>query len=128
MLRKIGLFAVSVFALVNIYGCVALLAGAAGGAGTAAWLSNKLVQETNVSFERAIKASKAALKSMKLEVTKETVQDDVAQIKSSYLDGKTIWIDIHKTSSSTSRIEVRVGITGDEAAARKVMDNILRYL
>jgi hypothetical protein len=128
MRRKICLSIVSGFLLMNLYGCVALLAGAAGGVGTSAWLSNKLVHEVNSPFEKSINAASSALKNLKLEITKETRKDDVTQIMSNYFDGKTIWIDVHKVTDRTSRIEVRVGMSGDEVAARKIMDKILRYL
>lgn len=39
MIRRITVLVFAVMLVENIYGCIALLAGAAGGAGTAAWLS-----------------------------------------------------------------------------------------
>ena len=128
MFRKIIVLAVSVLWLINMCGCVALLAGAAGGAGTAAWLSGKLSQEVNASFDKTLKAAKSALRSFKLKVTKETIEEKVAQVMSNYTDGRTIWIDIHRVSESTSRVEVRVGATGDKDIARKILDRIIRYL
>jgi len=128
MIKKlIGLF-FSIILLVNMYGCIAILAGAAAGTGTAAWLSGKLSQEVNTSFEASLKATKSALQSLKLDVTKETVKEDLAQVMSNYTDGKTIWIDINRVSKTTSRIEVRVGVTGDKEAAHKILDRIRRYL
>ena len=128
MFKKTMVFIFSVFLLVNMCGCIALLVGAAAGTGTAVWLSGKLSQEVNVSFERSLEASKSALKSLKLSITKETVKEDLAQVMSNYTDGKTIWIDINRVSKTTSRIEVRVGVTGDKEAAHKVLDRIRRYL
>ncbi|MFH0827255.1 MAG: DUF3568 family protein [Candidatus Omnitrophota bacterium] len=127
-MRKIGIFLISLIFLVQMYGCVALLAGAAGGAGTAAWLSGKLSQEVNVSFDRALQATRSGLESLKFKVTKETVKEDVAQVMSNYSDGKTIWVDVRRVTDSASRIEVRVGATGDKQAAQKVLDQISRYL
>lgn len=128
MLRKFIILIFSGFLILNICGCVVLLAGAAGGAGTAAWLSGKLSQEVNVSFERALAAAKNGLKSLKYNISKETKKEDVVQIMSNYSDGRTIWVDIHRVTGSSSRIEVRVGATGDQEAARKVLDRIKRYL
>jgi len=128
MLKRVCVLFFSVLLLVSISGCVALLAGAAGGAGTAVWLSGKLTQEVNASFERTLQASKSALKSLKLEVTKETIKEDIAQVMSNYTDGKTIWIDIHRVSQKVSRLEIRVGAAGDKGAAHKILDKIIRYL
>ena len=129
MAKKILVFIFTSLLLINIYGCLALLAGAAGGAGTAAWLSEKLSQEVNVPFEQTIKATKSALKSLRLAVTKETVEQNVAQIMSKYTDGKTIWIDVRRVTESSSEIQLRVGaVKGDKEAADKILKRILRYL
>ncbi len=105
-----------------------LLAGAAGGAGTAVWLSGKLSQEVNASFDRTVKAAKDGLQSMKLPIEKETVETEMAQIKSAYKDGRTVWVDVHRITEGSSRLEVRVGMTGDKAAAEEVLNKIKRYL
>ena len=128
MFQRISAFIVIILLLVNAYGCL-LLAGAAGGAGTAVWLSGKLSRDVNAPFDRTISASESALKSLGLEVTKKTVEQDVAQIMSKYTNGKTIWIDIHRTTEASSKIEVRVGgIEGDKQAADKILKRIERYL
>lgn len=128
MFRKAVALLCLVLLLVNVYGCIALLATAAGGAGTAAWLSGKLSQEVNAPFERATAAAKSGLKSLGLKITKETVKENTAQVMSNYTDGKTIWVDIHRISQSASKVEVRVGATGDQDAASKILDKIRRYL
>ncbi|MDD4893876.1 MAG: DUF3568 family protein [Candidatus Omnitrophica bacterium] len=129
MLKKMALAVFSGFLLLNLCGCFVLLGGAAGGAGTAAWLSGKLTQEVDASYDDSIRAAKSALKSLRLEMTKETREETVDQVMSKYSDGRTIWIDIHKVSETSTKIEVRVGgVPSDKAAASKIMDRILRYL
>ena len=128
-MKRIGVLIFAALLLINVYGCVALLAGAAGGAGTAVWLSGKLSQEVNVPFERTIKAAKSALQSLKLEVTKETVEQNVAQIMSKYSDGKTIWIDVRRITQEASKVEVRVGgVSQDKETADKILKRIIKYL
>jgi hypothetical protein len=127
MRKIIVLFAAGIF-LINIYGCVAILAGTAGGAGTAAWLTGKLSENVNASYERTIKATKSALKSLRLEITKETRTESVTQIKSKYTDGREIWIDIRPITQSASKIDVRVGAIADKAASEKILKRITRYL
>jgi len=116
--------------LLNITGCVALVAGtAAGGAGTAIWLSEKLTQQFNAPYEQAIGASESALTSLNLKVNKETRVGDVTQIKSKYTNGKEIWIDIHKITEHSSRVEVRVGaVKPDKEAADKILKSIQGHL
>ncbi len=128
MIKRIFLFtALTIFSLATC-GCVALLAGAAGGAGTAYWLSEKLTQDVNVSYTRVIQAVHNALDSLNLKINKETTSATVTQIISKYNTGEKIWIDIKPTTQAASRISVRVGIKGNKEAERKIMDKIGQYL
>jgi len=127
MLKKLAMGVVLILFLANSYGCFLLLAGAAGGVGTASWLSGKLVQEVNKPLGDIIKAVEAALKSLKMQIDKKTVTDEVAQIISKFTDQRMVWIDIHRIETSRSRLEVRVGVLSDKEAARKILDRILRY-
>ena len=127
--RSLTLIILGIF-LIGASGCIALLVGgAAGGAGTAMWLSGKLSQDVNAPYERVITASKSALNSLKLAIARETREENVTQIRSDYYDTKEIWIDIKKLTEQSTRIEVRVGtVTPDKEAATKIMDKIKRYL
>jgi hypothetical protein len=109
-------------------GCVALLAGAAGGAGAAVWMSNKLGQDVNGPQEQAVIAAKAALKDLNLPLSKETTEADLVQLRSDYYDKSEIWIDVRRLTPQTCRIEVRVGVPGDKDATRKVFNAILKRL
>ena len=120
--RVLYLGMVLVFA-VSFSGCL-LLAGAAGGAGTAVWLSNKLSDDLNVSRERAVEATKDVLKSMDMVVLKEVNTEEVTQIRSKYVDGSSVWIDIRPLTESSSKVEVRVGIMGDEQASAEILEKI----
>jgi hypothetical protein len=129
LFKRIALSIVCAGLALNLCGCVALLAGAVGGGvGTAVWLSGKLVYETGVPFEEALRASKEGLRDKAMLIRKETVKSDMAQLLSTYYDGSTVWVDIHRISPSVSRIEVRVGAKGNKAAARILMDSIAVHL
>jgi ribosomal protein L21E len=128
MLKKIFVFITLIGLSISLCGCVVLLAGAVGGAGTAVWLSGKLVQEFNVPSDRAIRATHNALEELKLPITKETTTNDVTQIMSKYSDGKTIWIDIKSTTQAACRIEIRVGATGTKEAEQKILTKISAFL
>ena len=114
----------------NLCGCVAplVLAGAAGGAGTAYWLSEKLVQDINYPLARVLKATHNALDSLNLPVTKETTTAKTTQIISKDKDNNTIWIDLKSTTEAATRIEVRVGVKGNKAAEHNIMEKISGYL
>ena len=128
MLRNFLYVVVGLALVVNLCGCALLLAGAAGGAGTAFWLSGKLSDEVSASYERTIDSAKRALKSLDMKVDKETKSDEVTQIRSEYTDGSEVWIDIRPLTQTTSKIEIRVGIQGDKAASTKILERVKKYL
>ena len=129
MLKKIGVIVFAGLLSINMCGCLLLLAGGVGGAGTAVWLSGKLTQEVKASYEQTVNAAVNALKSLDLEITKEAKEANVTQIKSRYSDGKEIWIDVRKITENSSKIEVRVGgVSSDKAAADKILKRIQKYL
>jgi hypothetical protein len=129
MFKKIIVFVFSGVLLLNMYGCFALLAGATGGVGTAVWLSGKLSQEFQATFERTTDAAEAALRSLKLEITKEIKKEKVAQLRSVYIDGKEIWIDIHKVTANSTKVDIRVGVVHpNEEAAGKILKIMQEYL
>lgn len=129
MFKKITVFVFSGLLLLNMCGCVAILAGTAGGAGTSVWLAGKLSQEFNASYDKTTNAARKALQSLKLEVAKEVRAEDVTQLKSNYTDGKEIWIDIRRITENSTKVEVRVGaVNPDKEAADKILKKIQKYL
>jgi hypothetical protein len=131
LLRNILIFCLAALILVNICGCVALFAGGVvGGAGTAVWLSGKLVQEVNVPLERATRAAEDALKSSgSLVLSKVYNGKDVVQIRGRDSEGEKIWVDVHVVTSLSSQIQVRVGsVFSDKAKASRILSAINSYL
>ncbi len=127
MKKVLAVFTIGLLAITSS-GCIALLAGAAAGGGTAVWLSGKLRQEVSVSRDRAAQATTSALESLKMKVDKMTKAEEVTQIRSTYTDGREVWIDIRPITTTSSAIEVRVGAVGDKEAADTILKRITRYL
>jgi hypothetical protein len=130
MLKNTIVIIFLVFLSLYICGCVPLLiaSGVAGGVGTQTWLSGKLVQDVDAPFEKTIQAAESALGALNLDIASEVKKTRVTQIKSNYIDGETIWIDIHKISQSISRIAVRVGAVPDQEATVEILSKIKEYL
>ena len=128
MIKKISGLCMGLVLSMSLYGCIPLIVGAAAGAGTAVWLSNKLVHEVNEPNEEVLKATKRALDALDMPVVSETIKKDVAQVISRYSNGDKVWVDIRPTSEQRSQIQIRVGLTGGEEESRKILDEILRYL
>jgi hypothetical protein len=125
MLKKFMMLIVGGLLVINLSGCFALFAGVAGGAGTAAWLSGKLTQDFNSTYEDTVQAAKAAVRDLNLNSTKETVNTDVAQLRGTYSDGKEYWIDVRSVTPNTSKVEVRVGaVNPDKEAASAILKKI----
>ncbi|MFC1658862.1 DUF3568 family protein [Candidatus Omnitrophota bacterium] len=130
-MRKFMLLIFLVSFLLNACGCAPLLVAGgavAGGAGTAGWISGKLVQELDAPLDKTFHAAKYALQSFNLVITKEIKKRDLAQIKGKYIDGKTIWIDIFQMSQATTKIALRVGAIPNKDATYKILDTIKQYL
>jgi len=129
MFRKAAVFVFSGFLLLNMCGCFALFAGAVGGVGTGVWLSGKLTEQFDATYERTIQATESALRSFKFEIAKEAKEANVATFRSHYTDGKEIWIDIRRITDTSTKVEVRVGgVSGDKAACTKILNRIKEYL
>lgn len=121
--------AAAVLCIPCLAGCIPLIAAGAGGAGTAVWLSGKLTQEFQSSYDKTVVAAKKALETLHLRIDKETKEEAVTQLRSEYSDGKEIWIDIRKTSEASSKVEVRVGaISSDKEASSRILKQIEKYL
>lgn len=112
------------FLLFNFYGCAALIVGAAGGAGTAAWLSGKLTQEVSVPRDKVADTAKSVLKSMNMSVTSELRSDKVTKLRGLYVDGRRLRIDLIPISTDRTRIEIRVGAMGDKTASEQLLRKI----
>lgn len=126
--KKIVVLAGVIALIVSLSGCVALLGVAAGGAGTAMWLSGKLTNEVGASYLNTVNAAENALKSLRMEINKETATNEVTQIISEYSDGSKVWVDIRPLGQALSKVEIRVGIKGDKAVSSKIMEKIKKSL
>ena len=129
MLKKFVILVFSGMLLLNLSGCFLFIAGVAGGAGTAVWLSGKLTQEFHAPYQRTIEATRLALKSLDLNVVKEARAESVTQFKCDYTDGRETWIDVHRVSENSTKVEVRVGgVSSDKEAASRILKRIQDYL
>ncbi|MBD3245526.1 MAG: DUF3568 family protein [Candidatus Omnitrophica bacterium] len=127
-MRTLAVCIMCAWLVASASGCVPLVAGAAGGVGTAMWLQNKLVNEVEVPFDEAVDAAKSGLRDMDMEIKKFTETRNAAQLRSLTGADKQVWVDVIRVSHTTSRIEVRVGFAGGEDAARSIMERIEQSL
>jgi hypothetical protein len=114
----------SIFLSLNLCGCAAVLVGAAAGAGTGVWFSGKLSQQIDAPAEKVADAARSVLIAMKAPITAELKNKEVIELRSVYMDGRKIWINIFFTPQDTSRIEVRVGALGDKTASEILIKRV----
>ena len=119
---------ISIALLGAIYGCATVLVAGAGGVGTAFWLSGKLSETVAFPREKVVDATRAALKSMNMEIEKETEAADVTQLITKYTDGSKTWIDIRPIAKDSSKIEIRVGVRGNKSASNEILQKIKKNL
>lgn len=127
MFKKFALFVVCAFLLSNMYGCFLLLAGAAGGGGTALWLSGKLTDEVNASFSRTESATESAMNALCSGKINKVSRDSVVQFRGEDSSGKNINVDVFRATERKTRVEIRVSVN-EKDAAQKVLDEINRRL
>ncbi len=107
-------------------GCAVVLLGAGAGAGVAGatYVMGKLEDEVNAPVQKVQQASVAALKSLELPIDKQRGDKLAAELESETADQKKIWISITSLTSSRSKIVIRVGLMGDEARSRQILQAI----
>jgi len=114
--------------LVCSAGCVPLVLGAAGGAAGAVYVMGKLTEEVDHEVPVVHEATLAAVKDLDLTPTENRADRLTAHVESEFADRAHVWIDLESAAASRTKITVRVGLTGDEARSRKILDLIKRHL
>jgi hypothetical protein len=109
-------------------GCVALVAGAAVGAGTVVYIKGNLEETINASVNKTHFAALAALKEMGMPIWKDNHDQMSANMKSRFADGKHVWVDIEAITDSSCKLQIRVGTFGDEYRSRQILEAIHRNI
>ena len=126
--KKISLLAVVVAAGVSLSGCIPLLVGAAAGAGGIAYIKGTLEQNLDASVEKVHKATLAALKGLKLSITKEELSLHDSKIQAEYPDNTKINIDSTSLTEQSSTIKIRVGVFGDQQKSEVILNAIRKKI
>lgn len=127
MNRLIPAFLISLL-LVTTPGCLWLIAGAAAGAGGAAYHMGKLRETVNKPVPTVQAAARKAMKDLKLPATRDVRDQLTAELKSEFSDGKGVWISIKSLTEKSSQLTIRVGLAGDPGRSRLILDEIKKHL
>lgn len=109
-------------------GCVALLVGAAGGAAGAVYIMGKLTEEVPHGVPAVHTAAQSALRDLDLAVSEDRADALSARLESEFADHAHVWIALDSAGEGRTTITIRVGLAGDEARSRKILDAIRVHL
>jgi len=112
-----------------VSGCaVALVAGAAGGAGGYAWASGKLSFSADHNIDECHNATISALSELRIKVTGDTTDKLIGRVKGVTATNKEVTIDLEPQSLHVTKIDIRVGFWGNETQSTMIADAIKRHL
>ncbi|HEY0967523.1 MAG TPA: DUF3568 family protein [Opitutaceae bacterium] len=116
--------ALALTALVGLQsGCLVVAAGAAG-AGTVAYIRGELESSVNGRYETVVSAANEAIGDLKFARISENQDALTALLIARTADDKKIEVKVTKVTDTVSKVQIRVGIFGDETISRTILDTI----
>ena len=113
--------------LATLPGCVAVVAGAAG-AGTVAWVNGRLDATLDTDFETVVKATNQAITDLQFAKISEKKDALSADIIMRTAQDKKVDVKIFRVVDKASKIEIRVGLFGDQPLQLSVLEKIKSHL
>jgi hypothetical protein len=104
-------------------GCLIVAAGAAG-AGTVAYIRGGLEASLEGRYDSVVAAANEAVADLQFARISENKDALTALIVARTADDKKIEITVTKVSANLSRVEIRVGVFGDEFVSVSILDRI----
>jgi hypothetical protein len=120
---KYGMILAGLALLPLLSGCVAVLAGAAG-AGTVAWVEGRLDATLDANFDQAEKAANRAVTQLQFVKVNEEKDALTATLIARTAEDKKIEIKVVRVGDTTSRVQISVGVFGDEGQSLAILDKI----
>jgi hypothetical protein len=103
-------------------GCILAAAGAA--AGTVAYVRGQLAASLGNDYEGVVRAANRAIEQLKFAKISEKTDALTASLTARTAQDKKIEIVVTKVGAALSKVEIRVGVFGDEAVAMAILDKI----
>lgn len=104
-------------------GCLAVAAGAAG-AGTVAYIRGELDTTLTSSLANVDGAANRALQELQFVKVNESKDALAAIITARTAQDKKITLTLTKVADNLTRVQIRVGMFGDETISRAILDRI----
>lgn len=127
-LKRVSAGSILILYLMTNSGCLPLLVGAAAGAGGVAYVRGTLVKNVDNPVAQVHKAAAGACKSLKISVQYDDLNEHSARIKGTLDDGKKVDINVAALTERSSKIQIRVGLFGDETKSQMILNVIQKKL
>lgn len=108
-------------------GCLVAAAGAAG-AGTVAYLRGELSSTLDAPYENVVRAVNRGIQQLEFAKISENKDALTAIHISRTADDKKIEVKVSKVTDRTTRVQIRVGVFGNEQLSLTVLDRIKEHL
>lgn len=105
-------------------GCLAVAAGAGAGAGAVAYVRGDLTATLAGNLDRTVQAADKAVQQLEFAKVSESKDALLAIIVVRNAADKKIKITIERTAVDLTKVNIRVGVFGDEVLSMAVMDKI----
>ena len=109
--------------LASLSGCIAVLAGAAGG-GTVAWVQGRLDAALDADFTRAERAANRAVEELQFIKIDEKKDALTAILIVRTAEDKKVEIKIIRVGDTASDAQIRVGVFGDKALSLTILEKL----
>lgn len=109
-------------------GCVAVVAGAAAGAGAVAYVRGELQAKLDRRYEVVERAANHAIEELQFKKISENKDALTAIIVARTAEDTKVQIKVLRVSDNAATVQIRVGLFGNEALSRIVLDKIKEAL
>ena len=109
-------------------GCIPLVLGAAAGAGGVAYVQGILQKNLDMPIDKLQGISLDALKRLKMTVKEEKIEGTKSYIKAEDVDHAKINITIEKLTENSSKLNIRVGVFGNQTKSQMILNAIEKKL
>jgi hypothetical protein len=126
---QLPLFSLGLLAVVlTASGCIAVLVGAAAGAGGYAWVNGVLVKQFDQPVEDLYKATQTGIEELGLVTTEKQGDRLTAFVRAQFSDGNKVKVTINALTELRCEVRVRVGVFGNQTRSEMVLSKIEKNL
>lgn len=104
-------------------GCIAVAAGAAG-AGAVAYIRGELDATVGNSYEATVRAANKAIEQLEFAPIGTRRDALSAKITARTAQDKKVEIEVTKVGNDLTRIQIRIGVFGDEKVSMTILEKI----